>query len=211
MNPVDYHPNGKTKTMIGIALALTSLLLLFAVNFIKNPFSKLDYYGHVIDVPAPAFSLMSLDGRKFQLHDFKGKYTYLMFGYLNCTTTCHSQALILNYLSNEIADKDVHFVYISMDPERDGANELADYFKSTSSRLTVLRGNSIRQMQSIANGFKAPFSLNRSVTDDEYEINHPGYVFLINPEGRLSIVYSGSLIIKDRLLEDLSHYKSHYS
>lgn len=188
-----------------------ALLLLFSLNFIHNSFASFNYYGRVIDVPAPEFSLKDLDGHDIQLKDFQGKYIYLMFGYLNCTKTCHSQALVMDYLSNEVTDDDVHFIYVSMDPLRDDISKLKLYFKSKSHRLTILKGNNIRQMQAVANAFKAPFSIQLSVKGNEYEINHPGYIFLINPGGRLSMVYSGSVIDPDRLYKDLSNYKSNYS
>ena len=206
---IDY--NNKTSLIIAIGIMLMAMLLLFSLHLIRSPFKSFDYYGRVIDIASPEFSLMDLDDREVQLKDFQGKYIYLMFGYLNCTKTCHSQALVLDYLSNEVPDNDVHFVYISMDPHRDDVSKLKFYFKEKSHRLTILRGNNIRQLQAVANEFKVPFSIKPFVTDGEYEISHPGYIFMINPGGRLSMVYSGNLIDPERLYKDLSFYKSHYS
>lgn len=204
--------NSRARSLLAIAMIIMAVLLLFAVNFIQNPFSEIEYYGRVIDIPAPDFQLRDLEGQDVQMRDFQGQYVFLMFGYLNCTSTCHSQALVLNHLSDEVTDKDVHFVYISMDPQRDDAKKLQAYFKLKNyDRLTILRGGSIKKMQSVANAFKAPFSIKQSVTGEVYEISHPGYVFLINPGGRLSMVYSGNWIDTDRLIEDLAKYKAHYS
>ena len=203
--------NNKLRMIIAIGIMLMAVLLLLSLTFIRNPFNSYNYYGRVIDMPAPEFNLKDLDGQEVQLNNFQGKYIYLMFGYLNCNKTCHSQALVLDYLSNGISDNDVHFVYISMDPQRDDVSKLKFYFREKSHRLTILRGNNIRQLQAVANEFKVPFIIKPSVTDSEYEISHPGYIFMINPDGRLSMVYSGNLIDPERLYQDLSFYKSHYS
>lgn len=199
------------KKSLAVILFLASLLLMFSIAFIKNPFSEFDYYGLSIDVPAPDFNLVDMNNEVKHLRDFNGKYVYLMFGYLNCNKTCHSQALILNELSNNLADDNIHFVYISMDPERDDLNKLKIYFQEKNDKLTVLRGNSLNQIQSIANNYKAPFSVKYSLNSKNIEINHPGYIFLITPDGQLSMVYSGSVIEMDRLQQDFIKFKAHYS
>lgn len=206
-----YLQNEKLKVIITILLLILSVFLLFSLSFIKNPFSDHSYYGRKVDFSAPSFVLKNLEGEVVRLSDFQGKFSYLMFGYLNCTKVCHSQALVLDQLSNEVVADDVHFIYISMDPERDDVSKLKAYFKSKSDRLTILIGETVNEIQSIASAFKAPFSVSGKGVDSAYGINHPGYVFLIGPDGRLGIVYSASLIEVDWLSKDLLYYKTNFS
>ena len=91
------------------------------------------------------------------------------------------------------------------------AEKLKAYFASRSQRLTVLHGKNMKQIQTIANQFNAPFSMSPSSSGQEYDISHPGYIYLISPVGRLSMVYSGKFIEVERMNRDLSYLKSHYS
>lgn len=192
---------------IALILFLLSMALLFSLGCIRNPFQSQAYYGHSINIPAPDFHLTDLSGKQLGLENFAGEYVFLMFGYLNCSKTCHSQALVLDGLSHRIKDEGVRFVYVSMDPVRDTVARLESYFYSKNERLTVLKGESIKQMQSIANQYNAPFSINGSQAGD-YEISHPGYIFLIDPDGKLAFVYASSIIDGGRLHDDLLRYKS---
>lgn len=193
------------KKNFSASLIALALILMFSVYFIENPFKKQQYYGHEIGLALPSFQLKNLQQEPVLLEDFQGKYVYLMFGYLNCTDTCHSQALVLDNLSNQILENDVHYVYISMDPERDDSEKLKYYFKSKSQKITILSGDNMQQIQKIANQFNAPFNI--KPTSTSYEISHPGYLFLINPEGLLSLIYSAKLLDTDKLYEDLLKQK----
>jgi protein SCO1/2 len=217
MKPVKERTN-KPKKVIATGLVVSSLLLLMLVNFIRNPFNQHHYYGYEIDSPvsAPTFSLVDLNNKPVELKDYRGKYVYLMFGYLNCTKVCHSQALVLDRLSKEIKAEDVHFVYISMDPERDSIDKLKNYFQIKNHRLSILSGSSTKQLQAIANKFNAPFSITSTSIDKvgagaKYEISHPGYIFLINPEGYLSMIYTGRSLDSAKIYQDLIQYKSNLS
>ena len=97
-----------------------------------------------------------------------------------------------------------------MDPLRDDINKLKFYFNENS-KLTILKGESTRQLQSIANDFRAPFNIGLPDEAGNYDISHPGYIFMINPEGQLSLVYSGRFVDTDKILEDLFLYRSHLS
>lgn len=194
----------KNRTLSASLITL-ALLLFFSIYIIDIPFKSRHYYGQAIDIPAPGFHLKNLQDESVLLEDFQGKYIYLMFGYLNCTDTCHSQALVLDHLSRQIREKDVHYIYISMDPDHDDTAKLKYYFKSKHQKLSILSGESIQQIQKIANQFNAPFSIKPSGT--AYEISHPGYLYLISPEGRLSLIYSAKFLDTDQLYQDLLTHK----
>lgn len=195
---------------IGLILFVLSLLLLFSLGHIRNPLKTHHFYGFNVDIPAPSFNLNDLDDQQRQLDDFQGKYVFLMFGYLNCTQTCQSQALVMNALSQKILDDNVHFVYISMDPVRDTTTRLRNYFYTAKDNLTVLKGNNIKQLQSIANKYNAPFSI-KKVNDNDYEIVHPGFIYLINPQSQLALIYPSTIVDVSRLQEDLMQYQSQRS
>jgi len=197
--------------VITIMLLVSIATLLFSISIYSNPFSQRQFYGHEINTPAPQFNLVDLNGKDIDSDIFHGRYTYLMFGYLNCTKTCHTQALVLDALSKQLAqDNMVYYAYISMDPKRDDTERLQHYFKNKTQKLSILKGSNIKEVQAIANQFNAPFSIEKE-TAKNYEINHPAYLYLINPEGNLSLIYSGSVIDTDAIQTDLNTYKLKFS
>ncbi len=211
---VETDQNFRHKKLIAVGLLLLTLSLIYLIVFIKPPFSGARYAGYVLDpaIAAPAFSLTDLNNQTVTLESFQGTYVYLMFGYLNCTEVCHSQVLLLDRLSKEVKEGDVNYVYISMDPERDGINQLRHYFQTKSARQFVLRGHNKKKLQALANQFNAPFSFNpvgesAGEAGSNYDISHPGYVFLINPRGYISLIYTGKLIDTNMIYKDLIEYK----
>jgi len=200
------------KRVIAACLLVMSIALLFSTHFLESLFNSANYSGRLINTTAPEFTLFNLDGQTVSLTDFKGQYIYLMFGYLNCTKTCHSQALVLDSLSRQLAHLDkVQFIYISMDPQRDSTSKLKSYFSNKKNTLTVLRSNNFKHIQAIANKYNAPFSYSFGNNINQYDISHPGYLYLINPNGQVSIIYSSNLIDTDALQVDLSTYRLNFS
>jgi len=197
--------------IITALLLISAATLLYSISFYSNPFNQHQFYGREINTPAPQFKLVNLNGKNIDNRMFKGRYTYLMFGYLNCTKTCHTQALVLDALSKQLAhDNMVQYAYISMDPKRDDSKRLQYYFKNKTQSLSILKGNNIKEIQAIANQFNAPYSIQKE-TDINYEIKHPAYLYLINPEGNLSLIYTGSVIDTHAIKKDLNIYKLKFS
>lgn len=198
--------NRNGRTFVAALLILLALVVLFSLGFMRNPFQEIHFGGQLMDEPAPTFILKDLDGVPRSLEDFRGTYIFMMFGYLKCKQRCQSQALELYALSRKIKDDNVRFLYISMDPLRDTVDALRHYFEGEDQRLVALRSDNVKQVQAIANQYHVPFSVS-GPTQGEYEINHPGYVFLINPEGQLAILYTASAVDAELLNRDLEQYR----
>ena len=69
-------------------------------------------------VKAPDFSLADINGKRFDLADFKGKYVYMDIWATWCGP-CKVQIPFMKQLEEEFRDAPIHFVSISVDNEDD--------------------------------------------------------------------------------------------
>ena len=83
--------------------------------------------------PAPGFTLTSTDGGRLSLVDLRGKVVAVTFIYATCTDTCPiltaKMAGMQERLGPEFGSK-VRFVSITVDPERDTSQILAQYARN---------------------------------------------------------------------------------
>ena len=211
MNPAQDHLTLRqklTRTALVVLVLLTSFLIPFTYTF----FSANDGYGLAANRPAPDFTLKDAQGTEVSLRDLQGKHIFLMFGYMNCRDICHSQALIFQEI-NKLADMDnrLRFLYITMDPGRDSAEQLAAYFDQRSDNFTSLRSENIGYLQEVAGAYRAFFAKGANLPAGDYEVEHPGLYFLIGPDGKLRYIYTASQTRSDLIVEDLKKIKNEYA
>jgi protein SCO1/2 len=85
--------------------------------------AALDFYGQV-----PDFSLIERSGRTVALADLRGKVWIVNFAYTQCTETCPTQTAQMARLQADLAgEKDVRLVSITVNPEEDTPERLAEY------------------------------------------------------------------------------------
>src|SRR6266851_4778405 len=82
--------------------------------------------------PLAAFAFTDHENRVFDLSRLKGKWSFLFFGYTHCPDICPTTLATLvreheNIVQSAADAKDVHFVFISVDPNRDTAGKLRQY------------------------------------------------------------------------------------
>jgi len=89
----------------------------------RTPLEGLKVFGTV-----PDFSLVERSGRQLELADLKGKIWIANFIYTNCPDTCPIQSAQVKQLQDEfVNEKELRFVSITVDPERDTPKALSEY------------------------------------------------------------------------------------
>ena len=189
-------------------------MLMMVTPILGNPFLENDYYGRHISIKAPGFSLKNTHDQLVQLDDFKGKFIFLMFGYINCDKLCHSQVLTFYALNNKLKklkSANVEFVYMGMDPERDSAEKVSLYFDSRGHNFTGLIAQNMLQAQNVAASYHAYFNKEPSALDKQYAINHPGIIYLIDPTGNLRLIYTGTALNTELMISDFKTIETEFS
>lgn len=157
--------------------------------------------------PAPDFELFDAAGAPRSIEDFRGRSLFLMFGYLRCADICHSQVANLVALANQLQQSDATFLYLAMD-RRDDPAALRDYFDRRGQDFVSLHARDTTTMQAVANDYLAAYRIDGNPAGDEYDIEHPARIFLIDPAGQIRRVYNGSNPDLQRIAADFYQLNS---
>lgn len=82
-------------------------------------------------MPAPVFTLKTIDGKKISSEDLRGKVIVLNLWFIGCPA-CYRQEGVLSEARAKIEDKDVVFLAATADP----ANDVKRYIRARPSLLT---------------------------------------------------------------------------
>src|SRR5690606_22939902 len=131
------------------------------------------------------FTLTDHTGRRVTDKDFRGKYMLVYFGFTFCPDVCPSGLQVISAALDELgpkADK-ITPIFITVDPERDTPEQLAQYVSSFHPRLIGLTGTP-EEIQAVAKEYRVYY---RKVKDEkstaEYTVDHTSIIYLMNPQG----------------------------
>lgn len=137
---------------------------------------------------AKGFALTDHSGRLRTLGDFRGKVVVIFFGYTRCPDVCPTTMIelkqVMQVLGSE-ADK-VQVLFITLDPERDTAQVLAQYVPAFDPRFLGLFGDAATTSKT-ARDFKVFYEKRAGSTPDSYTVDHTAASFAFDPEGRLRL------------------------
>lgn len=108
-----------------------------------------------------------------------GQENLVYFGYLNCKSVCHGSLMKLkNILSKRT---DLHFVFITLDPENDTQERFREYFSEVKPKSVLIRPESMERAFELAR----LFGVQAFLIDREKNIDHSDSVIWVNSEGRI--------------------------
>ena len=131
------------------------------------------------------FTLTDHTGRRITDKDFRGKFMLVYFGFTFCPDVCPSGLQVMAAALDELGPKAerVTPIFISVDPERDTPEQLAQYVPSFHPRLIGLTGTP-EEVQAVAKAYRVYY---RKVKDEkstaEYTVDHTSIIYLMSPEG----------------------------
>lgn len=177
-------------------LFLVSLVLLLAgcQSAASHEFAGLELTA---PHPAPDFTLESADG-PVQLSDFKGKFVFLYFGYTFCPDACPTTMATLAQLEQQLGTKadQVEVIMITVDPERDTAEILAEYVAHFDDSFIGLTGD-----KADIDAAGAPFGLYYEKAEGSaatgYLVSHTTRVYLLDPEQNARMAYALDATVDD--------------
>lgn len=138
------------------------------------------------------FELIDHRGRTVTANEFLGKWQLVFFGYTFCPDVCPT-TLSTVAEAMDILGKDADSVvplFISVDPDRDTPEILAEYVQAFHPKLIGLTG-SVDQVRSAASSFRVYFAKASQNDDQEdYLMGHSGFIYLMTPTGTYEEVFS---------------------
>lgn len=181
------------KTVKTGLIALGSILVLFFLFqfFIKS--SPPSPKAVVSEKPTGGdFTLTSVNGAQ-SLSDFKGKWVLLYFGYTYCPDICPTDLgnLAMAYRGlTEQEKSQVQILFVTVDPERDTVERMAEYTRYFDANMVGLTGSNT-DIATVAKQYgvvymKAKNPLNSDANQhDNYTVDHSAFTYLIDPKGEL--------------------------
>ena len=182
------------------ALALAALLIVALAACDGGPpkFKSTDITG--VDY-GRSLELTDHNGKPRRLEDFRGKAVVVFFGFTRCPDVCPTTladaAQAMKQLGPD-ADR-VQVLLVTVDPERDTQQVLADYVTAFDARFLGMVGD-LEATRRAAKEFKVYFEKRPGKTPDGYSIDHSAQSYVIDPQGRLRL-----FVRHDRIAEDLAH------
>ncbi len=138
------------------------------------------------------FTLVADTGQTVTDRTYRGKWLLVFFGYTHCPdvcpTTLNAMAASLRQLGPAAAQ--VQPLFITVDPEHDTPQVLANYVKAFS-RIVGLTGTP-DQIAAVAREYRVYFSKDETAQERDDQLDHSAFVYLMNPQGKLAQVFGGA-------------------
>jgi len=176
-----------------LASALTIIVLLIG-------FLSLNHNGNLpkllrsvaVDPPQPleAVNLIDHSKQSVNLARFQNQWTFVFFGFTHCPHVCPATLAQLGVIKKTMLKKpeygnNVQFFFISVDPERDTVERLADYMNAFDPEFVGMTGNAAA-VSDFEKQLIAYHRIGEKDKQNNYDVDHSGVVYLIDPAARLT-------------------------
>ncbi len=150
------------------------------------------YGGALFDLqPAADFTLTDQDGDRFGKADLAGKVSYLYFGFTHCPNVCPvglANLAMMNRLLTPEERAKAQIVFVSVDPERDTPDVLAEYVPFFDPSFVGLTGTA-DEIAQMANDYGVFYDAHPLEGTDDYTVDHSSTVYMLDAEGNLLATY----------------------
>lgn len=167
------------------AVACLTVLALALAACSKPTFNSVDITGaeHARD-----FALTDHTGARRTIADYRGKVVAVFFGFTQCPDVCPTALADLAQVRKALgADADkLQVIFISLDPERDTREVLAQYVPGFDPSFVGLAG-SLEDTTRTAREFKVFFAKSPGKTPTSYSIDHTAGIYLFDKTGRVRL------------------------
>ncbi len=159
-----------------------------------------------------AFTLTDSTGKAVTQEAMKGKYSLVFFGFTHCPDICPTALLTITNTLNQLGDDaaSVLPVFITVDPERDTPQVMAEYKTHFHPSLLALTGTA-EQIRVVQDAYKVYASKSPPTggDGDDYAVDHSGYIYLMSPEGQYLAHFAHSISDVDLATALAKHLTAH--
>ena len=137
------------------------------------------------------FSLTNHRGERVTNADFEADFLFIYFGFVFCPDVCPTElaemAQTLDVLGDEAAQ--VQPVFVTIDPERDTPEAMADYVSLFHPRLVGLTG-STDDIATVADAYKVYYQRVDSAEYTYYLMDHSSFLYFTDRSGDLLYLFA---------------------
>jgi protein SCO1/2 len=187
--------------MIGpmLRILVIGLVLLVAVMFatadLRRPLPEPEIASYFeVPLALPAFSLESASGGTFSNSDLREHFTLLFFGFTNCPDICPLTLAALAAAYSELETSAIplpQVVFVSVDPNRDTAEQITSYLQNFEPRFTGATGDRA-SLDPLLRALGVTVMIQEFPDRPGYAVTHNGTIYMVGPNAELVATMSGS-------------------
>lgn len=154
------------------------------------------------DIGGP-FELTAQNGERITSEELIDRPTLIYFGYTFCPDVCPIDVQKMSLAVDMLSDRgiEVRPVFITVDPERDTAEELAEWAASVHPDLVALTG-SPEEIRGAAEAYKVYYQKVETEGASGYLMNHTAFMYLMTPERGITAMFRND-VTPDGLVADI--------
>lgn len=164
--------------------------------------------------PLTGFTLIDYNHKPFTASRFKGKWTFLFFGYTNCPDVCPTTLLKMRLVWNKMpasvqTPPAPQMVFVSVDPRRDTPELLKKFVTFYRPNFLGVTGKA-KQINILIHQVGGHYSFTKNPNGKGYTVNHSAQIILVDPEGEMRAVFSPPQKV-DELLHSYIKIRNYYN
>jgi cytochrome oxidase Cu insertion factor (SCO1/SenC/PrrC family) len=132
------------------------------------------------------FQLTDQSGKVRSERDFRGHLMLVYFGFTTCPDICPTDLQAIGLAMDKLGSDggDVQPLFITLDPERDTREHLADYVTMFHPRLLGLTGTA-EAVQNAADAYRVYYKrVDFDKGDGYYTVDHSAFIYLMDRDGK---------------------------
>lgn len=142
----------------------------------------------------PDIRLVDHHGQSFDNERLSGQWSFVFFGFTNCPDVCPTALFTLDQAieaMGEIPDSErPRVIMISVDPARDTPEKLASFVPYFDPDFLGVTGD-MPDIKRLTDSIGVAFAYTpRPGTGAGYTVDHTASIFLVDPDGRLTAIFS---------------------
>jgi protein SCO1/2 len=187
---VETLPNVSKSTLsYGLLAAFAVLIGVAAGLVVLRPATVELQSGTLLKSPRPVadFSLVADSGKPFTKADLAGRWSLIYVGYTHCPDLCPTTLAQLKAVEKGLgADAaKLHFIFLSIDPERDTPASLAQYTHYFSPDFGAVTGPNA-ELDKLGTSLGFVYQKVPGETPQNYLMDHSSALILVDPQARLA-------------------------
>nr|WP_314262596.1 SCO family protein [uncultured Devosia sp.] len=169
-----------------VRMVLWGLVGVFAIGaLVLYTFSMTNRSTEASGLGHGDYQLATVTGEPFTRESFDGTPSILFFGFTHCPEVCPTSLAEITTWYDDLGDeaKDLKAYFVTVDPERDTPEILADYVAWTG-HVTGLVGTP-EEIEKATKAW-AVYAARVPLEDGDYTMDHTASVFLLDKQGEFS-------------------------
>ncbi len=171
---------------IALALAIVfTLLVAGLVGYAMNrSFNESSVVGSGEALVGGPFELTNQNGETVTDKDFRGQNLLIYFGFTFCPDVCPTElAKIAAAVDMLPSDANVTPVFITIDPERDGVEEVKAYVEAFDPEMVGLTGTP-EQIEAVAKEYRVYYAKSTGSDNTDYLMDHSSIIYFMGEDGK---------------------------